>query len=290
LRSKENKNRFILIKENNEEIGELIKLLHKNKDSAFKKIFIDVSSHNKNKTFSQRCKSNKNIYMNSNFNKNINNRSVSFSKGRKGCRTISISTCNNNKLISNKKNISILSKGKKLSSNNSFYKNSTQNNIHTNIIVKDFSNKSKEKIDKNFKGLINYSKQSNLNIANDLKQKGKELKKLSLNNSFYKNQTQNNIHTNIIVRDFSNKSKEKIDKNFKGLINYSKQSNLNIANGIKQKEKELKKQIEINNNLTNQNNFLLEKIKKLEKNEENLKQKILNIQNELNQKQQELEK
>ena len=228
-----NLNKLILINENNEEIGELILLLHKNKNAKNKKISIGKSkinnnikqirfNLNKNRALSsQQSNPNKNNSIHLNLNEEINIRKINFSNNRKESSPNSISTYNNSKSNSKKKKISIHSKDKKSSTNNSFYK----------ILA------------------------------------------------------QNNIQTNIVVRDFSNKSKEKINRNFKGLMNYSNQGNLNAVNNLNQKEKELKKQLEMNNNLKIQNNLLLEKNKKLEKNEENL----LKIQNELNQKQQELE-
>jgi len=219
-----------LINENNEEIGELINLLHINKNVKNKSAFNDISKNNKNKII------------------NIN---IADAKSR---------TASSEPNMHSKLNEDINRKKRQISER---YK---ENNA-------------------NFKSNNNKSFSKSIEIKRNSHSKVKES---SSNNSFYKNQTQNNIHTNIVDRDFSNKSKEKI-KNFKGLMNYSNQSNLNIVNDLKQKEKELKKQLEMNNNLKIQNNLLSEKNKKLEKNEENLKQIILKIQNELNQKQQELE-
>ena len=237
---KNNLNKLILINENNEEIGELIILLHKNKNNKNKNILIDISNTNKNS---------KNKKQNGvNINKNRANSSQPSKKIR------------NNKFNFNK-------------------------NEEKNIRIKNISYRKKE----NRTNSISSYNNSESNFKKTKLSIDSKDKKFSTNNSFFENPAQNNIHTNIIVRDFSNKSKEKIDKNFKGLINYTKQRNLNAVNDLKQKEKELKKQLEIINNLKLQNNLLLEKNKKLEKNEENLKQNILNIQNELNQKQQESE-
>ena len=228
---KNNLNKLILINENNEEIGELIKLLHINKNGKNKSVFNYISKRIKNKMI----------------NKNIVD-----TKSRAA---------------------------------------SSEPTMHQKL-NEDMNRKKRQSSDKYKENSTNFKSKSNKSNSKSIEKKGNshsKVKESSSNNSFYKNKTQNNIHTNIVVRDFSKKSKEKINRNFKGLMNYSNQSNLNIVNDNKQKEKDLKKQLEMNNNLKIQNNLLLEKNKKLEKNEENLKQNILKIQNELNQKQQELE-
>ena len=68
-------------------------------------------------------------------------------------------------------------------------------------------------------------------------------------------------------------------KNFKQLINLGIQNNLS-RNDFNQKEKEMKRQTKENINLNTQNNLFL---KKLEKNETNLKQNLFNFQNKLDQ-------
>ena len=72
-------------------------------------------------------------------------------------------------------------------------------------------------------------------------------------------------------------------------MNYNNQNYLNMENDLKNKEKELKNLTEMNNNLKNKIYLLFENNKKLKNNEGNLKQNILIIQNELNQKKEELE-
>ena len=122
-----------LINENNEEIGELIKLLHINK--------ID---NNKNRALSSlQSKPNNNKNLNLKLNEDINiKRSIDFKSNNKS---------NSNSI---ERKATSHSKDKKLSTNNLIYKNQRQNNIHTNIVVRDFSTKSKEKINRNFNSFI----------------------------------------------------------------------------------------------------------------------------------------
>ena len=157
-----------LMNENNEEIGELIKLLHINKNVKNKSAFNDISKNNKNKIIniidakSRTASSEPNMH--SKLNEDINRKKRQISERYKE-NSINFKS-NNNKNISKSLEIkgNSHSKVKESSPNNSFYKNQKQNNINTNIIIRDFSKKSKEKIEKNFKGLMNYSNQSNLNI------------------------------------------------------------------------------------------------------------------------------
>ena len=141
---KNNLNKLILINENNEEIGELIKLLHINKNAKNKSAFNDISKNNKNKIIninivdakSRKASSEPN--MRPKLNEDINRKKRQISERYKENNANFKS--NNNKSFS--KSIEIKgnshSKVKETSSNNSFYKNQKQNNIHTNIVVRDF--------------------------------------------------------------------------------------------------------------------------------------------------------
>jgi hypothetical protein len=163
LRNCKKNNSNKLINENNEEIGELIKLLHINKSG--RNIIMDISKFNNNgiqNIFKKRTKSRaasshlsqskKNKSEHSELKEDINKRKKPISCGNKENSTNFKSNKSNS--ISIERNGYSHSKDKKSTSNNLFYNNQKQNDTHVNIVVRDFSNKSKEKIEKNFNPFI----------------------------------------------------------------------------------------------------------------------------------------
>ena len=161
----------VLTNENKEKIGQLIKLTNKNNSIDYKKKI-------QNELMKKRVYSAKQIKLNKN-KKNKDKNIKSFE---------SKSNIENSTSKSNNKNSNSNSKEKKANHSKgkipiNKYINKTgnithyQNNIHTNGIVKDLQNKSKMKNEKNFKELINYNKENNLNILNNSKQKEKDLEK-----------------------------------------------------------------------------------------------------------------
>jgi len=158
----------ILTNENKEKIGQLTKLTNKNKSFDYKE---KIQNEVKNK----RVYSAKLIKLNKKKDKDKNIKSKSKSNIEN-----SISKSNNKYSSSNSKEKKANNSKDKIPKckyhNNTGNITRYQNNIHTNGIEKDFQNKSKMKNEKNFKELINYNNENNLN-RNDLKQKEKGLEK-----------------------------------------------------------------------------------------------------------------
>jgi len=273
------KNNLILINENNEELGELFQFLDKNKNTSMKKPKIyKIEISNKNRAYSsQQTNSNNNNNMKLKLNQGINIKIRNFSNSRKENSTNSKSYYNGSISSSKEKTVSIHSKDKKPSKNNSFYINHKQNDFEANIRV--FPNKSKEKNNNNsyFNRLIYFSNKGKLNIANDLKKKEKELKKqVEIDNNL-------KIQNNLLLE--KNKKLEKNEENLK-------QNILKIKNELNQKQQELEieknsnevsklKREELmnnNNNYLNQINYLDKEIK--EKNNEINELKNKNKENE----------